>query len=155
RLSKLVGEQGTVYAVDIQPEMLTVMRNKAKELGVENVELIQGTPLDPKLPAESVDLILMVDVYHEFSHPWEMTTQMVKSLRPGGRLVFVEYRLEDPSVPIKLVHKMAEKQVRKEMSVHELKWVETIDVLPRQHIIIFETQAADGPSPGPSPAKSG
>jgi precorrin-6B methylase 2 len=148
RMSKLVGEQGSVHAVDIQPEMLTIIRNKAKEQGVNNIELVQGTPLDPKLPESKIDLILMVDVYHEFSHPWEMTTQMIKALRPGGRIVFVEYRLEDPSVPIKLVHKMTEKQVRKEMSVHQAQWIETLDVLPRQHVIVFQK-----PENGVSPAK--
>ena len=90
------------------------------------------------MPAGSVDLILMVDVYHEFSHPYEMTEAMVKALKPGGRLVFVEYRLEDPRVPIKLVHKMTQKQVIKEMEPHPLKHAKTIDTLPWQHIIIFE-----------------
>jgi hypothetical protein len=80
----------------------------------------------------------MVDVYHEFSHPWEMTVKLLEALKPGGRLVFVEYRLEDPDVPIKLVHKMSEKQVRKEMAPHPARWTKTLDVLPRQHIIIFE-----------------
>lgn len=138
RLAKLVGETGTVYAVDIQPEMLTILRNRAKKEGLENIELVQGTIVDPKLPADTIDLILLVDVYHEFSHPWEMADAMIRSLKPGGRIVFVEYRLEDPSVPIKRVHKMSEEQVRKEMSVQQVRWVETIDVLPRQHIIIFE-----------------
>lgn len=148
RLSKLVGEEGKIYAVDIQAEMLTLIRNKAKELGVDNIELVQGTPLSPKLPEASVDLILMVDVYHEFSHPWEMTVEMLNALKPGGRIVFVEYRLEDPTVPIKLVHKMSEKQVRKEMAVHDCEWVETIDVLPRQHIVIFrKPETAASPKP--------
>src|SRR5262249_53568953 len=113
-------------------------RKRMKENKVTNVELILGTETDPKLPANAVDLILMVDVYHEFSHPWEMTVAMVKALKPGGRIVFVEYRLEDPEVPIKLVHKMSEKQVRKEMDPHPLRWVKTSAILPRQHIIILE-----------------
>jgi precorrin-6B methylase 2 len=137
RLAERVGPRGQVLAVDIQPEMLEILRKRMQERGVTNVRLVQGTTTDPRLPAESVDLILMVDVYHEFSHPWEMTRAMVRSLKPGGRIVFVEYRLEDPTVPIKLVHKMSEAQVRREMSVHPLTWVETIDVLPRQHIIVF------------------
>ncbi len=89
-----------------------------------------------------MDLILLVDVYHEFDYPWEMTTAMVKALKPGGRLVFVEYRLEDPAVPIKLVHKMSQKQVLKEMAPHPLHWTGTLNILPRQHIIIFKKNAA-------------
>jgi len=141
RLAERVGETGKVLAVDIQPEMLEIIRKRAAERGFKNVRLVRGTISDPKLPANSVDLILMVDVYHEFSHPWEMTEAMVRSLKPGGKLVFVEYRMEDPSVPIKLVHKMTEAQVRKEMSVHPLRWVDTLPVLPRQHIITFEKVA--------------
>jgi ubiquinone/menaquinone biosynthesis C-methylase UbiE len=137
RLAPLVAPKGKVYAVDIQPEMLDIIRKRMKEKKVENVEPILGTITDPKLPPNSVDLILMVDVYHEFDHPYEMTQAMVRALKPGGRLVFVEYRLEDPRVPIKLVHKMSEKQVRLECSPHPLKWVETLNILPRQHIIVF------------------
>ena len=138
RLAPLVGPQGKVLAIDIQPEMLEIIRRRAAERGVDNIRLVRGTITDPKLAPNSVDLILMVDVYHEFSHPWEMTRAMVRALKPGGRLAFVEFRLEDPNVPIKLVHKMSEQQVRKEMSVHPIRWVETLDVLPWQHIIIFK-----------------
>jgi ubiquinone/menaquinone biosynthesis C-methylase UbiE len=137
RLADRVGPSGKVYAVDIQPEMLTLIRQRAKERGVRNVRPILGAITDPKLPPNSTDLILLVDVYHEFDHPWEMTTAMVRGLKSGGRLVFVEYRKEDPSVPIKLVHKMTEAQVRREMAPHPLRWVETINTLPRQHIIVF------------------
>ena len=120
-----------------------------KERRLTNVEPIQGTETDPKLPAGSVDLILMVDVYHEFDHPFEMTEAMVKALKPGGRLVFVEYRREDADVPIKTVHKMLEKQVIKEMGPHPLRWVKTSEILPRQHIIVFEKkdEAANKPKP--------
>jgi ubiquinone/menaquinone biosynthesis C-methylase UbiE len=124
--------------VDIQPEMLEIIRKRSKERKTENVEPVLGAINDPKLPANSTDLMMMVDVYHEFSHPWEMTRQMVKALKPGGRLVFVEYRMEDPSVPIKLVHKMTEAQVKREMSVQALQWVETNETLPRQHLIVFK-----------------
>ena len=102
---------------------------------------ILGTITDPKLPPNAVDLILLVDVYHEFDHPWEMTRAMVRGLKPGGRLVFVEYRLEDPDVQIKTVHKMSEKQVRKEMAIFPLRWVETNETMPWQHIIIFKKMA--------------
>lgn len=138
RMAKRVGPKGKVHAVDIQPEMLSIIAHRMKERGVANIELTQGTIVDPKLPKDSIDLILLVDVYHEFSHPYEMTQAMVAALKPGGRLVLVEYRKEDPSVPIKLVHKMSEAQVKKEMAVHALKWIETNPALPRQHILIFE-----------------
>jgi precorrin-6B methylase 2 len=141
RLSERVGPKGKVFAVDIQPEMLKLIRQRMQARGVTNVEPVQGTITDPKLPAGAVDLILMVDVYHEFSHPWEMTGALLRALKPGGRLVFVEYRLEDPDVPIKLVHKMSQKQVLKEMAPHPLRWVGTLDLLPRQHIIVFAKKA--------------
>lgn len=137
RMASKVAPDGKVMAVDIQPEMLEILGKRMKERGVTNIVPVLGTISDPKLPPNSVDLILMVDVYHEFSHPWEMTRAMVRALKPQGRLVFVEYRMEDPNVPIKLVHKMTERQVRLEMSIHPIRWAETLRVLPRQHIIIF------------------
>ena len=142
RLAEKVGPKGKVLAVEIQKEMLELITRKMRKLKSENIEMILGTETDPKLPEGKVDLILMVDVYHEFSHPFEMTQAMVKALKPGGRLVFVEYRLEDDKVPIKLVHKMSQKQVLKEMAPHPLKYVKTIDKLPWQHIIIFEKKEA-------------
>lgn len=138
RLAKKVGKEGKVYAVDIQEEMLERLRRGAKKEKLENIVPIMGKEDDPRLPAAALDLILMVDVYHEFEFPYEMTQAMVKALKPGGRIVFVEYRKEDPEVWIKLVHKMTEKQVRKEMEVHNLRWVKTSEVLPTQHIVIFE-----------------
>lgn len=141
RLADKVGPTGKVYAVEIQQEMLDIIDKRMKERGVTNISGVLGKIDDPKLPPNSVDLILMVDVYHEFSHPYEMTTSMVRSLKPGGRIVFVEYRLEDPTVPIKLVHKMSEAQVRMEMQHHPLTWVETVRTLPRQHVIFFKKNA--------------
>lgn len=138
RLAEKVGAKDKVYAVDIQPEMLEIIKKRMKEKKVENIQPIQGTESDPKLPDNSVDSILLVDVYHEFSFPYEMTTAMVKALKPGGRLVFVEFRMEDEKVPILLVHKMTEKQVLKEMGPHPLKWVKTDKSLPWQHVIFFE-----------------
>jgi SAM-dependent methyltransferase len=138
RIAERIAPKGKVLAVDIQPEMLAIIRANMKARQVSNVEPILGTEADPKLPAGTVDLILLVDVYHEFAYPWEMTQAMIRSLKPGGRLVFVEYRLEDPQVPIKLVHKMSEKQVRKEMEPHPVRWIETLDILPRQHVIVFK-----------------
>jgi ubiquinone/menaquinone biosynthesis C-methylase UbiE len=138
RLSERVGPKGKIYANDIQQEMLDIIAKRMKEKDIKNIELVLGTESDPKLPANAVDVILLVDVYHEFEYPYEMTAAMVRALKLGGRLVFVEYRLEDPEVPIKLVHKMTEKQVLKEMEPHPLRWVKTSELLPRQHIIIFE-----------------
>ncbi len=141
RIAPLIGPKGKVYAVDIQPEMLDLIKKKMKETKVTNIEPIMGEEADPKLPAESVELMLLVDVYNEVEYAYEMTVAMLKALKPGGRLVFVEFRLEDPQVPIKLVHKMTEKQVLKEMAIHPLRHVKTIETLPWQHIIIFEKKA--------------
>jgi ubiquinone/menaquinone biosynthesis C-methylase UbiE len=141
RMADRVGARGKVYAVEIQQEMLDIICKRMKERGVPNIELVLGKEDDPKLPAAGIDLILMVDVYHEFNYPYEMTQAMVRALKPGGRLVFVEYRKEDPDVAIKLVHKMTERQVLTEMAVHPLRWVKTYEVLPTQHIIIFEKKA--------------
>jgi len=138
RLAKKVSPGGRVLGVDIQPEMLQILTNKMAEAGVTNVAPILGTITDPKLPTNSVDLALMVDVYHEFDHPFEMMQAIVRGLKPGGRVVFVEFRAEDPKVPIKAVHKMSEAQVKREMAPFPLEWVETLDPLPRQHIIVFK-----------------
>jgi ubiquinone/menaquinone biosynthesis C-methylase UbiE len=140
-LAQLVRPKGKVLAVDIQPEMLALIRQRMKLTRTFNVEPIRGTISNPKLKAESVDLVFMVDVYHEFSHPYEMTVELVKALKPKGRMVFVEFRLEDPKVPILVVHKMSEKQVLKEMEPFPLRHVQTLNHLPWQHIIIFEKKA--------------
>ncbi|MBM4075084.1 MAG: methyltransferase domain-containing protein [Planctomycetes bacterium] len=139
-MSHIVGEQGRVLAIDIQQEMLDLLNDKLVKEDIKNVELILGTETSPKLKPSSVDLALMVDVYHEFEYPFEMMLELSKGLKPGGKVAFVEYRREDPQVPIKLVHKMTEAQVKKEISLPEfgLKWKETIGELPRQHIVIFE-----------------
>lgn len=137
-MAEQVGKEGKVFAVDIQPEMLAYIRQKMRTLKVNNVVPVKGTITDPKLPKNSIDMILLVDVYHEFSHPYEMVEAMTASLKVGGRLIFVEYRAEDLSVPIKPLHKMTEKQVIKEMVPHPLKHVETIGDLPWQHILVFE-----------------
>jgi ubiquinone/menaquinone biosynthesis C-methylase UbiE len=121
--------------------MLTIIAQRAKAKKIDNIVRVHGTVKDPKLPADALDMILLVDVYHEFSFPYEMTVGMVKALKKGGRLVFVEYRMEDPDVPIKLVHKMSEKQVIKEMAEFpQLKHVKTHEDLPWQHVIVFEKQ---------------
>jgi len=138
RMAKDVGEKGLVYAVDIQQEMLDLIAKRMAERRITNVKGVLGTITDPMLPALSVDLVLLVDVYHEFDHPFEMMQAICQALKPGGRVVFVEFRAEDPKVPIKEVHKMSEAQVRKEMSAQPLEWVETIATLPWQHVIVFK-----------------
>lgn len=139
-MAKEIGEKGTVYAVDIQQEMLDLLTAKTKKLGVNNIKPVKGVEDSPKLKPNTIDLAIMVDVYHEFEYPYEMMDDIVKSLKVGGRVALVEYRMEDPLVPIKLVHKMSEAQVKKELGQEEfnLKWVETYDKLPRQHVIFFE-----------------
>lgn len=139
RMAKAVGQKGRVLAVDIQPEMLQILTNKLAGEGITNVTAVLGKIDDPKLPESAVDLVLMVDVYHEFSHPYEMMQGITKALKPGGRVVFVEYRGEDKWVPIKEHHKMTENQVKKEMTVQRLKWKRTVsDQFPWQHLIEFE-----------------
>lgn len=139
--NKVAPGGGVVFAVDIQREMLDLLTNSMAVAGITNVRPVLGTITDPRLPPNSVDLALMVDVYHEFDHPFEMMQAIARALKPGGRVVFVEFRGEDPAVPIKLLHKMTEAQVKKEMSVLPLEWVETIGVLPRQHIIVFRRKS--------------
>lgn len=132
---------GRVFAVDIQPEMLDIMRDSMAAQGIDNVTPIKGTVRDPNLPADSVDAALMVDAYHEFSHPREMMRNLREALVPGGRVYLVEYRKEDPSIPIKPLHKMTEAQSKKEMRAVGLEWVETKEMLPRQHFMIFRKPA--------------
>lgn len=139
RMAKAVGATGKIYAVDIQPEMLEILQSKLPTEGVHNVETVLGTIESANLPEASIDLAMMVDVYHEFSHPFEMIQSICAALKPGGRLVFVEYRAEDDSVPIKWHHKMTAAQVRKEMGPQPLRWVKTVsDELPWQHFVVFE-----------------
>ena len=157
RLARKVGATGRVLGVDIQPEMLILLTNRMAAIGITNVVPILGSATDPKLPAASVDLVLMVDVYHEFDFPSEIMEALCRSVKPGGRVVFVEYRGEDPTVPIKPLHKMTELQVKKEMSVLPLDWVQTLEVLPRQHIIVFrkrplKVSSGSAPGWGESPA---
>lgn len=137
RIAPKILPGGKVYGVDIQPEMLALLTNRLVQAGITNVVPVLGTVSDPGLPAGSMDTILLVDVYHEFDFPHEMTEAMCRALKPGGRIIFVEFRAEDEKVPIKRVHKMSEAQVRKEMSVQPLAWKETLTVLPWQHIIVF------------------
>ncbi len=137
RISPLV-PQGKVLAVDVQPEMLELINFVKTQENITNVEPILGTIDDPNLPESTVDLALMVDAYHEFQYPQEMMQGIVKALKPGGRVVLLEYRQENPFILIKELHKMSEKQVKKEMEAVGLKWRETKSFLPQQHFLIFE-----------------
>jgi SAM-dependent methyltransferase len=138
KLSSLVGKEGQVLAVDIQPEMLSLLRERAKEHDLDNIKPVLGTPTDPNLPEAKVDLILCVDVYHEFSNPEEMLAAMRKSLKWGGRIALVEFRAEDPKVPIKPLHKMSKEQILREWPANGFKLVEQFDKLPWQHLMFFE-----------------
>jgi len=140
RISRVV-TRGKVFAVDIQPEMLAIIENRKKQLNAENIVALRGSEADAKLPENSVDVALMVDVYHEFAYPREMMLSLIKSLKPGGRLVQIEYRGEDPNVPIKRLHKMTVEQCRKEMAAVGLVWKETKNFLPQQHFIVYEKPA--------------
>ena len=139
RIAPKVGKTGKVLAVDIQDEMLKIIRQRAIALKVTNVKEVKGSETDPKLPVSSVDIVLMVDVYHELTYPFEVMTKVREALKPGGRVVFVEYRREDPKVPIKGVHKMSLNQLKKEMSAVGLAHLQTVETLPYQHIVIFGT----------------
>lgn len=139
KLAEMVGPKGKVLAVDIQSEMLRLLKERAQEAKVTNIEPLLGTLVDPRLPEGKVDLIFCVDVYHEFSHPVHMLAALRKSLAPGGRLVLVEFRKEDPKVPIKELHKMSKEQILKELEPNGYKLVEQFDKLPWQHVMFFES----------------
>jgi precorrin-6B methylase 2 len=128
---------GTVYAVDIQAEMLHRVRERMQAAGLDNIETVLASETDPGLPRGKIDLALIVDAYHEFSHPREVMAGVVEALKRGGRVVLVEYRGEDPRVPIKRLHKMTQLQARKEMEAVGLVWEQTGDFLPQQHCMIF------------------
>ncbi len=138
RMAPKVGDTGKVLAVEIQEAMLNTLRGRASTLKAANVEVVQGTETDPHLPDGGVDLVLVVDVYHELAYPFEVMTKVREALKPGGRVVFVEYRKEDPEVPIKEVHKMSLNQLEKEMNAVGLVRVRTVETLPLQHIVFFE-----------------
>ena len=148
RMARAVGPTGRVYANDIQPEMIALLKSNMAARGVTNVVPVLGSTTDPRLPADTLDLILLVDVYHECDHPWEMTRRMTDALKPGGRLVFVEYRGEERWIPIKPLHKMTAAQVRREMALHpRLEFVENLTNLPRQHILVFRRRSDGSPVP--------
>ena len=140
RMAPLVGSGnsgGVVYATDVQPEMLKMLEDGAKKAGLANIKPVLGSLKNVNLPDASIDLAIMVDVYHELEYPFEVVESLVRALKPGGRIAYVEYRLEDRRVPIKALHKMSEAQVRKEAAAHALAWERTASTLPWQHVVIF------------------
>jgi ubiquinone/menaquinone biosynthesis C-methylase UbiE len=137
QLAKMVGPDGQILAVDIQPEMLKLLKDRAAKKQITNIEPILSEAHDPKLPEGKIDLILLVDVYHEFSHPEQMLAAMRRSLSPTGLIALLEYRAEDPKVPIKPLHKMTKKQILKEFPPNGFKLVKEFDRLPWQHMMFF------------------
>ena len=137
KMAETIGEKGKAYAVDIQPEMLEMLKGRAEKAGIGNITSIHNSFWDTKLPANSIDLALMVDVYHEFSHPEQMLASIRKALKPGGRIALVEFRMEDPKVPIKKLHKMSKQQIMKEFPANGFKLVGSYDKLPWQHLMFF------------------
>lgn len=137
RMAPAVMPGGKVWAVDVQPEMVSLLQASVRRSGLTQIEPRLGTVDDVKLPAGAVDLAILVDVYHELAYPYEVLSSVMKALKPGGRLVFVEYRAEDPRVPIKALHKMSEAQIKREAAAFALDWERTVGTLPWQHVVVF------------------
>jgi precorrin-6B methylase 2 len=137
RMAKRVGPSGKVYAEDVQPEMLHRLRQNAAAAKLANIQTVLGGEADPKLPANTLDLILLVDVYHEFSQPQKMLRKMREALKSDGRLVLLEYRKEDPSIPIRPEHKMSVQEVKLEVEAEGFHLDKVLETLPRQHILIL------------------
>src|SRR6202011_6214240 len=137
RMAERVGPGGKVFASDIQPRMLELLKKNVGARGLNNVVPVLGVEDDPKLPAGALDLALLVDVYHEFSKPQKMLARIREALKPSGRMILLEYRKEDPSVPIRLEHKMTVQEVRAEIEPEGFKFETSLESLPRQHILIF------------------
>lgn len=140
RIARRVGPSGKVMANDIQPEMLARLQDRLDAEHLANVETVLGTQSDPKLPAGKFDLILMIDVYHELAQPQRMLQQLRKALKSDGRLVLIEYRKEDPSVPVRPEHKMSIREVKAEVEAEGFRLMDVLPSLPRQHIFIFRKQ---------------
>jgi len=151
-IAKAVGPTGTVYAVDIQPEMLRQLRTRLGKANLRNAKSVLGTVDDPKLPADAkLDLLLLVDVYHEFSHPESMLWAIRRALASEGVIALLEYREEDPNVPIKPLHKMSKRQIMREYSANGLKLVRESNELPWQHLMFFARDDSPLPAIEPEP----
>jgi len=138
--ARQIGASGRVFAVDVQPEMLDILKKQSAGLGIKNITPVLASETDCRLPPDSVDLALLVDVYHELLYPVEFMQSLAKAMKPGGQIAIVEYRAEDPAVPIHTLHKMREVQIRKEAALHGLVWVKTDSSLPWQHVVILRKQ---------------
>ena len=149
RLARRVGPTGRVYANDLQPRMLQIVQDKARHDGLSNVEVVQGTDTDARLPDEAIDLALLVDVYHELWHPQEMLRSIRRALKPDGSLILIEYRKEDPSIPIADTHRMSVQDAQFEVEAEGFTFDRLIPGLPRQHIIVFRKPAALPNAEGP------
>lgn len=147
RIAKRVGPEGKVYSNDIQPEMLERLRANAEAQGVKNIETVLGTESNPKLPPGQLDLVILVDVYHEFSRPQRMLQHIRESLKTDGRLVLLEYRKEDAAVPIRPEHKMSLSEVRSEVQPEGFIFEKSVETMPWQHIIFFRPTPATEPRP--------
>jgi ubiquinone/menaquinone biosynthesis C-methylase UbiE len=130
--------QGKVYAVDVQDESIAYLRKKASDLGLKNVEVVKGSAQSPNLPENTVDLAIMVDVYHELEYPHEMLQALWKALKPDGKILLLEYRAEDPTIPIKKLHKLSVAQANKELEANGFKLVDKGDFLPIQHFLVYQ-----------------
>ena len=137
RMAPAVMPGGKIWALDVQPEMVSLMLAGLKRSGLTQIEARVSAVDDVKLPAASVDLAIMVDVYHELAYPYEVMATLLKALKPGGRVAFVEYKAEDPRVPIKPLHKMSEAQIKREVAAFPLDWERTVSTLPWQHVVVF------------------
>ena len=137
RMATAVGSSGKVLAVDVQPEMIQMLKQLAQRAQLSQIVPVQCSETDVGLQPNSVDLAVMVDVYHELAYPFEVLASVIRALKPGGRVVFVEYRAEDRGVPIKELHKMSQAQVKREAAAHALVWERTADTLPWQHMVVF------------------
>jgi FkbM family methyltransferase len=136
RMAKMVGD-GKIYAVDVEPKMIDYLNKRIKDEGYKNIKTILGKEQSVELPAASIDIMIMVDVYHELSFPYEIARSMLDALKPGGKLFLIEYRAEDSSVPIKQVHKMTQKQAVKELKAAGFSFVKNMGNLPWQHCMVF------------------
>ncbi len=150
-IAEAVGEKGKVFAVDIQPEMLAMLKKRAEAQKLTHIEYLLGTETDPGLPAQSCDMILLVDVYHEFAYPQEMLAAMRQALKPNGQLVLVEFRAEDDSVPIKVEHKMSKEQINKEMTANGFQLTRSFDELPWQHLLFYTLASPPAATLAPAP----
>jgi protein-L-isoaspartate O-methyltransferase len=137
QLATRVGTNGKVFAVDVQPQMLDILNKQIQAMGIKNITPVLSTERDVNLAKDSIDLAIMVDVYHELQYPIEVMTSLIKALKPDGQLVLVEFRAEDPNVPINAHHKMSQAQIKKEAALLGLTWVKTISTLPWQHVVIL------------------